>query len=70
MPAKAITEVKSALSMQKPADEDMSATETCNLVAYSEQQRNQYATGADRDEDDDDDDEGHQGGQRMQCQQQ
>lgn len=65
-----INQIKTALSMQKKADEDMETEETVNLVKYEENQRNTHAQGGTQGDESDEDDEGHSQGQRMQCAQQ
>jgi len=54
MPKNALAGVQTALAAQKPADVDMSADETCQLVNYDEKSRNLHATGGQEADDDDD----------------
>jgi len=71
IPKAALQAVSTALAVQKQADVDMSAEETCILAPYSEADRNTQATGGTQNMDDsDEDDERGQGGQRVQCAQQ
>lgn len=73
IPAKQLSNVAQALSMQKVADVDMSeATQTVLLEHYDESKRNTQATGGqDRDEDSDEESSGNHGGaQSVRCAQQ
>lgn len=61
--------IEEALGAKPKVDAEM-VEETCNLVKYTEEQRNTHATGGQEANDSDEEDEDPRGGQRVQCNQQ